>query len=239
MKPSTRDLTGQLRDMVLRGEFAAGERMREENLAERFSVSRTPIRAALAAIANDGLLEYNPNRGYSVRAFNLADITAAYEMRAILEGVACRKAAERGLSLEAERDARRAIDLVQSLFQDGKTFDDSAILLWREQNVMFHMAIQTQATNRFLREMLEMVQRIPAVYPPMLTPYRLEELEQFNAQHRKILECILDRQGERAEYLMREHVLGASELATKQMQEGSDQPQFDITAHALWRGAEK
>jgi len=46
-----------------------------------------------------------------------------------------------------------------------------------------------------VREMLQMVRRTPAVYPPVLVPYHIEELELYNAQYRKILECILDRQG--------------------------------------------
>jgi GntR family transcriptional regulator, vanillate catabolism transcriptional regulator len=212
MKLTTQELTNRMREMILRGEFASGEHMRETALAEQFQVSRTPIRAALAANAKDGLLEYSPNRGYTVRSFDIRDITDAYEMRAVLEGTACRIAAERGLKLDAERRARRAIDVNDSLVADGAQPDEPSIATWREQNLVFHQAILSQSDNRFLHEMLQMVQQIPAVYPPILAPYRLQDLRLYNAQHRKILECIIDRQGTRAEALMREHVSNACEM---------------------------
>ena len=212
MKLTTQELTDRMREMILRGEFASGEHMRETALAEQFQVSRTPIRAALAANAKDGLLEYSPNRGYSVRSFDIRDITDAYEMRAVLEGNACRIAAERGLKLDAERRARRAIDINDSLFANGAEPDEQSIATWREQNLAFHQAILRQSDNRFLHEMMQTVQQIPSVYPPILAPYRLQDLRLYNAQHRKILECIIDRQGTRAEALMREHVTSACEL---------------------------
>jgi GntR family transcriptional regulator of vanillate catabolism len=208
---TTRELTSRMRDMILRGSFASGEHLRETALAEQFAVSRTPIRAALAANAKDGLLEYSPNRGYTVRTFDARDIADAYEMRAVLEGTACRIAAERGLKLEAERAARRAIDTVDALFRESGSLSEAAIDTWRQQNLVFHEAILGQANNRFLKEMLQMVRQIPSVYPPVLAPYKMDELRFYNAEHRRILESIIDRQGSRAEYLMREHVYHASE----------------------------
>jgi GntR family transcriptional regulator of vanillate catabolism len=218
-KLTTHELTSRMREMILSGAFASGEHMREEALAKQFAVSRTPIRAALAANAKDGLLEYSPNRGYTVRAFDVRDIADAYEMRAVLEGTACRIAAERGLKLDAERDARRAIETVDALFRRSEELDGPALDLWRRQNLIFHEALLGQTNNRFLKEMVQMVQQIPSVYPPVLAPYRMEELRLYNSQHRKILECIIDRQGSRAEYLMREHVNGAGEAITDLIRE--------------------
>ncbi|MFW5833378.1 MAG: GntR family transcriptional regulator, partial [Pseudomonadota bacterium] len=106
MKPASRQVADTIRTLILRGDFPAGEHLREAALADRFQVSRTPVRAALAENAKDGLLDYEPNRGYRVRRFDLRDIADAFELRAVLEGTACRVAAERGLDLEAERSAR-------------------------------------------------------------------------------------------------------------------------------------
>jgi GntR family transcriptional regulator of vanillate catabolism len=218
-KLTTQELTSRMREMILSGAFASGEHLREEALAKQFAVSRTPIRAALAANAKDGLLEYSPNRGYTVRAFDVRDIADAYEMRAVLEGTACRIAAERGLKLDAERDARRAIDTVDALFRQSEALDGAALDLWRQQNLIFHEALLGQTNNRFLKEMVQMVQQIPSVYPPVLAPYKMEDLRLYNSQHRKILGCIIDRQGSRAEYLMREHVNGAGETIIASMRE--------------------
>lgn len=231
MRLTTHELTTRMRDMILRGDFASGEHLTETALAEQFAVSRTPIRAALAANAKDGLLEYSPNRGYTVRAFNIHDISDAYEMRAVLEGTACRIAAERGLKLGAERDARRAIESVDGLLRSSGSLDEQALDIWRQQNLIFHQAILSEASNRFLREMLQMVQQIPSVYPPVLAPYKMDELRLYNSQHGKILESIIDRHGTRAEHLMREHVNTAREAIVALVRERESQ----AGGGAVWR----
>ncbi|HYZ30859.1 MAG TPA: GntR family transcriptional regulator, partial [Crenalkalicoccus sp.] len=72
---ATRSLsvTARLRDGILAGDHAPGEHMHEVRLAERLGVSRTPVRAALQALAAEGLLDYTPNRGYVVRAVPLSE----------------------------------------------------------------------------------------------------------------------------------------------------------------------
>src|SRR5690348_10618860 len=81
--------------MLLRGEFATGERLSELSLVARLGVSRTPIRLALQKLAHEGLLESLPSAGFLVRQFNMADVWDAIELRGALEGAAARLAAER------------------------------------------------------------------------------------------------------------------------------------------------
>src|ERR1044071_1823755 len=85
----------RIREMLLRGEVARGERLSELPLVARLGVSRTPIRLALDRLANEGLLEIVPTGGFVVRAFTLTDVYDAIEMRGVLEGAAARLAAER------------------------------------------------------------------------------------------------------------------------------------------------
>src|SRR5260370_30776257 len=61
----------QIREAVLNGSVAAGERLNEVRLSRALAVSRTPVRAALPALAGEGLLDYAPNRGVTVREFPL------------------------------------------------------------------------------------------------------------------------------------------------------------------------
>src|SRR5512135_2841584 len=84
-----------LRELVLEGEFAPGERVPEVGLAERLGVSRTPLRIALATLAHEGLLEPLGGGGFVLRSFGRADIDDAIELRGVLEGTAARFAAER------------------------------------------------------------------------------------------------------------------------------------------------
>src|SRR6201991_2952068 len=99
----------QIREAVLNGSVAAGERLNEVRLSRTLAVSRTPVRAALQALAGEGLLDYAPNRGFSVREFPLPAIIDAYEIRAALEGVAVRFAAERGLGAPEKEAIERAL----------------------------------------------------------------------------------------------------------------------------------
>src|SRR3979409_2219496 len=74
-----------LREMLLRGDFQPGERLSELPLVARLGVSRPPRRLALDRLANEGLLEIWPTGGFVVRAFTLADVYDAIEMRSVLE----------------------------------------------------------------------------------------------------------------------------------------------------------
>jgi GntR family transcriptional regulator of vanillate catabolism len=101
-EPATRSVSimEDLRCAILAGEFPPGERLLEVALSERLGVSRTPIRAALQALAGEGLLVHTPNRGYYVRTFSIEEIIQAYEIRATLEGLAAKRAALLGLTAE-------------------------------------------------------------------------------------------------------------------------------------------
>src|SRR5688572_17957425 len=90
----------RLREMILRGELAPGERLAEVALAERLGVSRTPIRQALPALAREGLLAAAGRRGFVVRSFSPEDVLDAIETRGLLEGLAARRVAERGAGKE-------------------------------------------------------------------------------------------------------------------------------------------
>ncbi len=208
-QPIAQALSARIRDMILKGEFAAGRHLREVQLAEMFGSSRTPVRSALAANEKDGLLDYSPNRGYVVRPFDAKDIGNAYELRALIEGLAARKAAERGLHPERHLKAATAIAAVDELLNTEDVLDDDARDLWRKHNATFHRVIVEQSDNRFIMPMLLSVQQIPSVFPPILSSYDCLQLRIYNGEHRQVLDCILNREGVRAEFLMREHILGA------------------------------
>ncbi len=202
-------LSARIRDEILRGTFAAGQHLREVQLATLFGASRTPVRHALAANEKDGLLEYTANRGYVVRPFDLPDIASAFDMRALLEGYAARRAAELGLGADRARAAAAAVASVDALLAADEPLDDGAREAWRTTNTVFHRAIAEQGGNRFLGPMLSQVQQIPSVFPPIIPSYEPQALRAYNDQHRAVLACITAREGVRAEFLMREHVYGA------------------------------
>jgi GntR family transcriptional regulator, vanillate catabolism transcriptional regulator len=209
--PIAQALTTRIRDMILGGEFTAGQHLREVQLADMFGASRTPVRLALASNERDGLLEYSPNRGYVVRPFDVGDITKAYEIRALIEGFAARKAAEQGLAPDRQDRAWVALRAVDALLNRSEGLDQPARELWRSHNAQFHRAIIEQSDNRFIEPILLTVQQIPSVYPPIFAGYEPSTLRRYNDQHRQVLDTILAREGTRAEFLMREHIQLASE----------------------------
>src|SRR5256885_9714817 len=93
----------RLRELILSGQFAPGERMSELPLVERLGVSRTPLRLALATLEHEGLLRNLSGGGYAVRAFTQADMRDAVELRGVLEGTAARFAAGRGATRPESR----------------------------------------------------------------------------------------------------------------------------------------
>src|ERR1700738_3191396 len=109
----------QIRESILDGSVVTGERLNEVRLSRILAVSRTPVRAALQALAGEGLLDYEPNRGFTVREFPLDAIVDAYEIRASLEGGAARFAAERGLSPKEKAVIQRSLLAGDRLLERG------------------------------------------------------------------------------------------------------------------------
>ena len=86
-------VTDRLRAALLEGRFGPEEKLNEESLSAMLQVSRTPVRSALHGLAAEGLLDYVPNRGYSVRSVDRAQLNAIFDVRGVLEGLAARLAA--------------------------------------------------------------------------------------------------------------------------------------------------
>src|ERR671922_1019181 len=85
-----------IRELILEGVLAPGKRISELSVAERTGISRTPIRAALQRLEEEGLVETIPSGGFAVKSFSQQDVFDAIEIRGTLEGLAARLAAERG-----------------------------------------------------------------------------------------------------------------------------------------------
>src|SRR6185437_11146369 len=120
-------ITDMLRSSILACEFKPGERIYEVNLSEQLKVSRTPIREALKALAGEGLLDYIPNRGYHVRQYSVDDIVQAYEIRAALEGLAAKRAAQLGMAAK-----ERAI--IEAALRDGESILNKSRLSTVDRN---------------------------------------------------------------------------------------------------------
>jgi GntR family transcriptional regulator of vanillate catabolism len=196
-----------LREMLVRGEFAAGRRLTELALAERLGASRTPVRHALNRLAHEGLLEALPAGGFSVRQFTPADIWDAIEIRGALEGIAARFAAQR---------YRRPADLSRlqgfCAEMDGLGVADvSGFVRFLEVNQAFHAELWRLAGSAILMRSIEAITALPFAAPGALVFGEAEQAVDQRIRvlalehHRAILEAIEERDGARAESLAREH----------------------------------
>ena len=204
--------TQELRRRILSGQVAPGERMVELELSAQLAVSRTPIRIALGELEKEGLLERLPTRGFRVRQFSVDEITNAVDVRGVLEGMAARQAAERGITPETGAELQACIDegrqLLEQAQASGHVIDAAR---WVPMNARFHGALVRAAGNSTLTSALAHVSKTPMAGAGALSLNGALPLLEYGfiqraqTDHEDVLAALLAGEGARAEALMREH----------------------------------
>lgn len=210
----------QIRESILGGTVAAGERLNEVRLSRALAVSRTPVRAALQALAGEGLLDYEPNRGFTVRDFPLDAIVDAYDIRASLEGVATRFAAERGLNSDEKAVVERSLIAGDKLLERG-SFEPGDLTIYRGINGDFHDTLLAAARNRMLAEMIRICHHVPVSSSRNIVAFEHRDVRRRHDDHHRIYEAICGREPWRAELLMREHVASVKTSLIKSLADRS------------------
>jgi GntR family transcriptional regulator, vanillate catabolism transcriptional regulator len=199
-----------LREMILRGKLAPGQRVAEAPLADELGMSRTPIRQALPLLAQEGLLSLHDTRGYVVRGFTWAEVIEAIELRGVLEGLAARRIAERGASKAFVRELRTCLSDGDAIL-NKRRIEESDEAGYGEMNVRFHALILEEAASSLLSAALERNSRVPFAGPQAVAfdrtnPEGMYDLLHYaHRQHHGIVEALERGQSGRAEALMREH----------------------------------
>jgi len=189
--------------LILTGEYGPEERLIEEQLAERLGVSRTPVRQALTMLEAEGLVELAPNRGATVRSFSVADVWDIYDLRAVLEGHAARRAAGRldGDELARLRELAGEMEGLAGRFEDHEEEIRALVALNQE----FHGAIVEASRNKRLQRLISRTVEIPLMFKAFFW-YTPHERVISNHYHRQILHSLEEGDADRAEIVMREHV---------------------------------
>ena len=210
----------RLREMILAGELPPGARIAELALVDKLGVSRTPIRAALMRLEQEGLLQALPHGGYAVRTFSERDVADAIELRGTVEGLAARLAAERGAPAVVLAEARACLAQIDQVLA-APALDDEAFSRYVTWNERFHNLLADMAGSGVIRRELERVVNLPFASPSGFvvvqadTPQARDMLVVAQDQHRQALEAIERREGARAEAILREH----SRLAQRNLRE--------------------
>lgn len=200
----------RLRELIVGGELAPGERLPELALVERLGVSRTPVRTALQKLQDEGLLDALPGGGYAVKAFSESEIHDAIEVRGTMEGLAARLAAERGAAPSLLAAARECLAGIDTLLA-AAALDEAAFSAYVEHNGRFHQLLSEMAGSETVRRQVERAAALPFASPNGFVlvrstgPQARDILVVAQHQHRGVLDAIERRESARAESLMREH----------------------------------
>lgn len=204
-KPSSRDVYHSLREMILNFELYPGSRITEGELAEKFGVSRTPVRAAMQRLEAEGYLAILPKQGCYVRQLDIDELTDFYKVRIALEmlslELACTYMADSKLQALA-----RAWD---PSAQDGRSEDPSQM---EARDESFHMAIAEGSGNRAIAVYLEDIHdRIRPIRRLDFTSG--ERIDRTYEEHYQIAQHLLRRDIGAAQSAMRAHIQRSEQFA--------------------------
>jgi GntR family transcriptional regulator of vanillate catabolism len=202
---SASDVTELLRERILSGDVPSGSRLQQIPLSEALGVSRTPLREALAQLAKEGLLIYEPNRGYAVKAFSTAEISAAFEVRARLEALACGIVARQGASVEVLDRLRECVAEGDRILAKG-VLDPVDLIPYRRMNVDFHETIIQTCENPFVSSFVRQCHNVPLASDRVFIWENYQVIARSHDDHHRILDAIKKREAQRAENLMSEHI---------------------------------
>jgi DNA-binding GntR family transcriptional regulator len=191
-------------EAIDQGEFRPGDRLVESELAERFGVSRTPIREALQRLETQAVLARD-GRSLVVSSLDHDQLGELYVVRAELEGLAARLAAQHA----APEEVRVLWDMVR---KDREVVDRPELLA--RANRRFHRQIHLASHNRYLVQQLEMVHRSMALLASTSLAAEGRGVQALE-EHEQIVRAIEARDGEAAEAAIRAHISRAFETRLK------------------------
>ena len=200
------ELRHQLEQEIVTGVLGPGEHLDEQGLAARFGVSRTPIREALMQLAAAGMIELQPRRGAFVTSLSLKKVVERFEVMAALEGM-CGALAARRIT---ERERAELLKAHEACMEAAPGGDADTYYYANER---FHHVLYDACHNAFLAEQARQLH-------DRLQPYRRLQLRARSrvmnslAEHQAIVDAVLAGEGDRAERLLKDHILIQGERLT-------------------------
>jgi DNA-binding GntR family transcriptional regulator len=189
----------RLREEIQRGTLTPGTHLRQNDIAQRFGVSTTPVREAFAQLQAEGLLRIDPHRGAVVFHPSVEDLLEFYEMREALESLAVTRAIPR-MATETARDLNALIERMR------RTEDARA---WLSLNDRFHLRLYESAGRPRLVAMIDSLRDASAPYIHMFVASRPPS-RRANDEHQAILDACARRDAAGARRAIRSHLRNAS-----------------------------
>jgi DNA-binding GntR family transcriptional regulator len=206
------ELAETLQGRIVAGDIPLGSWLRQEQIADEFAVSRTPVREAFRKLQQARMLELVPNRGALVRGPSLRDIEEAYIVRAELEGLAAATAATRIGPAQLAR-LRASEERFREVSEQMRRSGRGPMAAWSRANDAFHTVIQRAAGNQRLQETVTALHR---TFPRSLTSLPLvtdSDLLAANCDEHRAIRVALERgDADASREAMRRHILHSGEL---------------------------
>jgi len=214
------DIAGLIEEAIVSGELVPGSVLRQEQLSDRFGVSRTPVREALRRLAALGLVSFEPNRGVRVRTLSRDDLREAFLVRAELEALVTEEAARKmtPASLEELEECEKRFARLTREIRSHEPGGNRRALMgeWMRANHAFHDVLYRVAELPYVESVAKSARRTfsgPTVWAPV--DDEIESLYERNqAEHRAIRQALAAGSVAGARELAREHVMHSFELLT-------------------------
>ena len=186
-----------LREEIVNGKLAAGSRLRQNEIAQRFGVSTTPVREAFGLLQSDGLVQIDPHRGVTVFLPTIRDLVEHYEIRMALEMLAVEKAA---VHFQAQ-DAPPLAALLDEMLATGNA------VRYVELNHQFHLHLYRLGERSRLVTMIEELRNASLAYNHLYAAADVpRDAERLDAEHREILAACQANDQVRAANAVRHHI---------------------------------
>ncbi|WP_048648483.1 GntR family transcriptional regulator [Nitratireductor soli] len=194
----SRKIANTLSEEILKGDLMPGDRLDEQSLADRFEVSRSPIRDALRELASTRLIEHQPRRGFAVAMIDTTTLRNLYEALGELEGLCARYCA-----LRADAVQREHIRMLHAQGLEAIRLHD--MTAYAEANHALHRAIYDACHNDALRDItLDVRNRLSMFHARFL--FSEGRVAQSRDEHQEVVDCILRNDGDGASEAMKKHV---------------------------------
>ncbi len=210
------EVTERLREMIVSGMLPAGRQLLQTELADQLGVSRTPLREAFRVLENDGLVQIsNRNNTIEVVTYRPDDIREMYELREVVDGLAARLAARRGLTSDEKARFQR---LLKDMKKASRPYDP---IRRTETHGSFHSMVIECSGNSRLAGMVSLVRTssaalsLPVIDDPSTAALGVDNGQRLTHQeamegaqhfHEQIYDAILSRDERRAETIARKHI---------------------------------
>ncbi|WP_188518567.1 GntR family transcriptional regulator [Alsobacter metallidurans] len=195
----------ELRRQILDCTIPPGAELRESELADRYGVSKSPIRDALLKLETERLVVVHPRRGYQAAAISLSDAADLFDLRAILEPACARDAVARAPEAELSR-----LDAFRSLQAYARLRNSAEQPPFVVYNRDFHITLAGLSANRRLRDAtVELIEQFDRLVIMSVSQPAAQGPEKLLAEHGAIIDALQARDGRQAGRLLADHVVKA------------------------------